>query len=165
MPAKAAHGVKWSVSLAALLLGSAAHAAVAETKVTAGQQGSVTAGAIHWTCSGTHCSTSALPLVTGAPLTMCQELARSVGAIRSFRASTSPLNGKELQQCNAVVSGTAAGSVAATPGKKRPVPLVLTTATLRYTGGTPMVLTTGTLRYTGGTPMVLTTGTLLYTGR
>ncbi len=59
----------------------------------------------------------------------------------------------------------ASGPASAAPGKKTPAPWVITTDTLRYTGGSPLVITTGTLRYTGGTPLVITTGTLRYTGR
>ncbi len=64
-----------------------------------------------------------------------------------------------------VATGALSGTASAAPGKKTPVPWVVTTGTLRYTGGAPMVVTTGTLRYTGGAPMVITTGTLRYTGR
>jgi hypothetical protein len=57
------------------------------------------------------------------------------------------------------------GTASAAPGRKTPAPLVVTTGTLRYTGGAPMVVTTGTLHYAGGAPMVITTRTLRYTGR
>ena len=123
-------GAMRCVLLAALLSSSGAHAAadtkkpiqikpvsaVADTQASARRQGAVKVSGINWACSGTHCSASTMPPAVAAPLTVCQELAREVGAIRSFKVANHALNGKELQQCNSVVPAVAS----AMPGVKAP---------------------------------------------
>ena len=89
---------------------------VADTQASARRQGVVNVGGVNWTCSGAHCSASAMSSAVAAPLAVCQALAREVGAIRSFTLANRPLNGNELQQCNSVVPAVAA----AMPSMKTP---------------------------------------------
>ncbi len=90
--------------------------AVAYTQVSAHHQGAFKASGVNWTCKASHCSASAMPAAVAAPLTACRELAREVGAIRSFKVANHALNPQELQQCNSVV----AVAEAAKPNAKKP---------------------------------------------
>jgi hypothetical protein len=82
--------------------------AAADTQASARRQGAVNVSGINWTCSGTHCSANMAPAMA-APVTMCQGLAREVGAIRNFTVANLALNSSELQQCNSQPLATTIG--------------------------------------------------------
>jgi len=84
----------------------------AVTQTSARHQGAVNLGVVNWTCRGTQCSSSTPSSAVAAPVSLCQGLAREVGAIRSFKIANRPLKSNELKQCNSVVPVVAgAGSV------------------------------------------------------
>ncbi|MHB8883419.1 MAG: CC_3452 family protein [Thermodesulfovibrionales bacterium] len=83
---------------------------VADTLGSSRRQGAVNVSNINWTCRGSQCSTSTISSAVAEPVSVCQGLAREVGAIRSFTVANRPLNSKELRQCNSVLPLTSGPS-------------------------------------------------------
>jgi hypothetical protein len=73
---------------------------VADTQTSARHQGAFKTSSVNWTCKGMHCSAAAMPAAVADPLSTCQELAREVGALHSFKLAGHALTATELQQCN-----------------------------------------------------------------
>ncbi|MCE9524326.1 MAG: hypothetical protein K8S25_18045 [Alphaproteobacteria bacterium] len=117
--------------LAALLGSIGAHAAddksptakhsggiVADSQSDANRQGAFKTSGVNWTCKKLRCSASVTPSAAAAPVTACQELAREIGAIKSFRVANLALDTADLRQCN---SGVSVAEAAAPTMKKRQV--------------------------------------------
>ena len=120
-----------SVALLLAAVGWSAHAAaqIDYTAITvaptASRQGAVLVGKVPWQCSGNRCTVS-VPL-TSPSVPFCRDLARTIGALRSFGNEKARLSAAQLVQCNeagstspAVESG--ASSVTPTPPSPTPSP-------------------------------------------
>ncbi len=143
---------------------------IADTVAPTGHQGAVPAGGINWNCAGSRCAAvSTAPLPTVAT---CHALAQQVGPVKGYGHKKRALSAGELQQCNAgIATGKPAGLPTTTLVRAPQAvttargPIVINTATLRYTGRGPVVINTDPLHYVGQGPVVITTDALRYTGR
>lgn len=72
---------------------------IAETIAPARMTGAVVAAKVKWECQGSACKTFApAPL---NQLEMCRDLARQVGALKSYQHGSEVMAASDLQQCNA----------------------------------------------------------------
>lgn len=74
---------------------------VAATQASARHQGAFKANDVNWTCKGTRCSGAAMQ---SAVMAACQNLAREVGTLQSFRVANHDMPAGELQQCNSATA-------------------------------------------------------------
>ena len=123
----------------------------ATTLASARRQGAVTVGGINWDCRGANCKAATVPAAVAAPVEACKALAREVGAMLQFAAANRKLSTGELEQCNSVISATAASAAAvpvtksvfgappppppaSSPAAARTYPVSVRTADLAVTG-------------------------------
>ena len=118
-----------SVALLLAAVGWSAHAAaqIDYTAITvaptASRQGAVLVGKVPWQCSGNRCTVS-VPL-TSPSVPFCRDLARTIGALRSFGNEKARLSAAQLVQCNEAGSTSPAvesGASSVTPAPPSPTP-------------------------------------------